>query len=100
MSELLYELDRLSREDDEEEVSAEKIASKETDNDDAGVDDIIKHIEAVEAAADYIDKMTPGDKADVAFDAEMALRKALAKMKDLSDTVYKELDKEEETEEV
>jgi len=97
MGKILNELDRIVQ--DQEDASAE-IAAKEVEKDSAGVDDILKHIENVEAAADYIDKLTPGDKGDVAFDAEVALRKALAKMRDLSEDVYKDADRdEEETEE-
>lgn len=100
MGKILYEIDKIV--DDEEKDSAERIAAKVNDDEekdvDAGVDDIVKHIEAVQAAADYIDGMTPGENSEAAFDAEMALRKALAKMQDLSDEVYKDIadDKEEE----
>jgi hypothetical protein len=96
MGKILSELDRIVS-DEEDKVSAE--ISAKLDKEKAGVDDIIKHIENVEAAANFIDKMTPGDKGDVAFDAEVALRKALSKMRDLSDDVYKDRDNEEDEEE-
>jgi len=95
---IMNELERAVR--DEEEVSAEKIVSKidDKESEGAGVDDIIKHIENVEAAVNYIDKLTPGENGEVAFDAEIALRKAISKMKELQDTVYKEVDKEDKEE--
>lgn len=101
MGKILYELDKVVG--DEEKASAEKIAAKvNNDGDekdiDTGVDDIVKHIEAVEAAADYIDGLTPGENSETAFDAEMALRKALAKMQELSDEVYKDIADEKEEE--
>jgi len=99
MGKILNDLDRIVG-DAEEKASAELAAKAEKEESDVG--SIIKHIEAVEAAAAFVDKMTPGEKGDVAFDAEVALRKALAKMRDLSDDVYKDeqSNDEEETEEV
>lgn len=98
MGKILNELDRIVG-DEEEKASAEMAAKAEKE--DAGVDDILKHIENVEAAADFIDKMTPGEHGEDAFDAEVALRKALVKMRDLSDAAYQETEKgdEEEAEE-
>lgn len=94
MGKILSELDKFVS-DEEDNASAEIAAKKE----EASVDTILKHIENVEAAANFIDKMTPGDKGDVAFDAEVALRKALSKMRDLSEDVYKDADKGEGKEE-
>jgi len=96
MAKILRELDKMVG--DEEEASIEKAAKGEEEN---SVDDIIKHIEAVEAAANYVDGLTPGNQDDeVAFDAEVALRKALSKMRELSDDVYKDTKNDEkETEE-
>lgn len=102
MGQLLYELDRIVRDEEDDEASVEKIASKEIDREErgeekpSGVDSIIKHIEAVEAAADFIDKLTPGENSEDAFDAEIALRRALGKMRELSDTVYKSIENEKE----
>lgn len=97
MGKILNELDRTIDIEDEK-ASAEMAARAEKE--DAGVDDILKHIENVEAAADFIDKMTPGEQGDTAFDAEVALRKALSKMRDLSEDVYKDAGKDEEETEV
>ena len=101
MGKILYEIDKIV--DDEEKMSDEKITAKVNDdgdeNDiDAGVDDIVKHIEAVEAAVNYIDGLTPGKNSEAAFDAEISLRKALAKMQELSDEVYKNIAGEKEKE--
>ena len=91
---ILNELDRIV--DDEAEASAE-LAAKSAEKEESGVGSILKHIENVEAAADFIDKMTPGEKGDIAFDAEVALRKALPKMRELSDDVYKDEQEDGET---
>ena len=100
MGEILSELDRIVSDEAEAEASAE-LASKEVEKE-PSVDDIIKHIDNVEAAADFVDAMTPGEKGDVAFDAEVALRKALVKMRDLSEDVYKDAktNDDDQTEEV
>jgi hypothetical protein len=92
MGKLLREIDRIVRD-------AEEAIEPRQDDDVTKVDDIMKHIENVEAAADFIDAMTPGENGDDAFDAEIALRKALGKMRDLSDAVYKDDKKNDETEE-
>ena len=96
MGKTLSELDRIISDEEEERDSAEMAANSKKKE--SSIDNIIQHIENVEAAADFIDKMTPGELGDVAFDAEVALRKALSKMRDLSDDAYKGVDKEEEEE--
>ncbi len=98
MGKILKELDRMVGDEEEAKASAEMAARAEKEE--AGVEDILKHIDAVEAAADFIDKMTPGEYGEDAFDAEVALRKALSKMRELADTAYEEDKKDKEPEEI
>lgn len=99
---ILQDLGKLvEREIDDEEVgednpSIKKIASKVVDNEDeeekssgTPVGEILKHIENVKAAAEFIDKLTTDEGATTAFEAEVALRKALVRMQDLADESYK-----------
>jgi len=109
---IFRELDKIVKEDfdDEDDVSLDRDEGdrddRDIDNDsdrDDFIDDddtdgadiklILKHLDSVRAAADYIDKLTPGDKTGKAFDAEIALRRAIDKMSDLSDKVYKKTTK-------
>ena len=101
---IIDELDKLViREDDddfEERGSVERIASRiDGDEEEAGVDDVIKHLDAVKAAAEYMDSIIT-DEADnaTAFEAERALRDAIEKMEELSKEVYKSKAKAEKSE--
>jgi hypothetical protein len=89
---ILDELDRLvdlPLDDDGEE------------REEGGIDEILSHIKAVERAVEFIDRMTTNEANSPAFEAEVSLRKALEKMKELADETYKELgDEEEEGEEM
>lgn len=102
---ILNDLDKLVErdiedvEDDEggEEPSVKKIASKVVDDEEdeerasgSAVGEILKHIDAVKAAAEFIDKLTTDQANTTAFEAEIALRKALQKMQDLSDESHKD----------
>jgi hypothetical protein len=63
---------------------------KDENEDDAGVDDIIKHLDAVKKATEYIDSLVKEQPDnDVAFEAERSLRMAIRRMEDLSKDVYK-----------
>jgi len=75
----------------EEEPTVKKIVAKvagdEEDADKASgavFSKILKHTENVQAAAAFIDTLTTDEANTTAFEAEIALRKALSKMQDLS----------------
>jgi len=111
MGKLMNELRRLVEADEEEDAveddtadtdtiepdSEEDVAEDEDDEEQpstADIGEIVKHISAVERAVDYIDGLTPeeGEGTTVAFEAEIALRKAIDRMRKLSDSVYKNKD--------
>lgn len=95
---IIDELDKMViREDDLEDIEPREDDVEEVEDDDAGVDNILKHIENVQKAAMYIDGLTTKGAGDIAFEAEVALRKALQKMQDLSKDVYKSKAKAEKT---
>lgn len=82
--------------DESDDTSAKEIADKSSEEDDedekasgSEVGDILKHIESVKAAAEFIDTLTTDQPDTTAFEAEISLRKALSKMQDLSDESYK-----------
>ena len=105
MSHILDELDRLvdkdeDRDDEKDEEGDEErkdIENIDDRNEDENVGEILKHIEAVEDAAEYIDGLTPkmGAGDTIAFEAEISLRKAIERMKKLSDMMYKKQGKKE-----
>lgn len=106
---IFNDLDRLIERDiediedesgDEDRPTIRKIASKvmgdEEESDKAAggaVSDILKHIDAVKRAAEFIDKLTTDQANTTAFEAEISLRKALSKMEDLSKEAYKSREK-------
>jgi len=59
-----------------------------------GIDGILQHIKAVQDAAKFVDKFTTDQGNTSAFEAEISLRKAIQKMQDLADEVYKKSNKE------
>jgi len=94
-------------EEDEEELGGEdrptikKIASQVVDDEvedekssGSEIGGILKHIEAVKDAVAFIDKMTTDEGNTTAFEAEVALRRAIDRMQDLADESYKSKKKE------
>jgi hypothetical protein len=89
------DIEAIEREE-EDRPNIKKIASKVVDDDESeerssgsDVGEILKHIDNVKAAAEFIDTLTTDEANTTAFEAEIALRKALQKMQDLSDESYK-----------
>jgi hypothetical protein len=71
---------------------ADKVVDDEEDDDKASggdIGEILKHIDNVTAAAEFIDTLTTDQADSNAFEAEVSLRKALQKMKNLADESYK-----------
>jgi hypothetical protein len=94
---ILNELHDIVHEDDS---PIEKLLSKVGEKEEgASIDDLIKHIKAVTDAAVYIDMLTKDSPNSEAFDAEIALRKAIEKMQKLADETYEKNSDEEENEE-
>lgn len=82
--------------EDEETPSIKKIANKAVEDEEgeekssgSAVGEILKHIDAVKAAVEFIDKLTTDEGNTTAFEAEVALRRAIDRMQDLSDESYK-----------
>jgi len=84
--------------EDDEDVSIVRNDRDEEEEDDSSSDvaGILKHIEAVQDAARFIDKFTTDEASNSAFEAEISLRKAIGKMQDLSDEIYKKKNKKKE----
>jgi hypothetical protein len=99
---ILNELSNLI-EDEDEDFEDRPILKKpmrdeedmEDEEEDEDIGEILKHIEAVQAAAKFIDTLTTDQGNTTAFEAEVALRKSIERMKKLSDEVYKNKRKEE-----
>lgn len=100
---ILDELGKLVEDDsdDFEEVRPMKrIASKISSDNEGGedssgsIDEMLQHIKAVQDAAKFVDKFTTDQGNTSAFEAEISLRKAIQKMQDLTDEVYKKNNKE------
>jgi hypothetical protein len=82
--------------EEEDRPTIKKIASKMVDDEEdeeksAGspVGEILKHIDNVKAAVEFVDKLTTDEAETTAFEAEVSLRKALVRMQDLADESYK-----------
>ncbi len=100
MGKLITELHRLIEDEETEDAieieDEEPIDDIEPDGEETiktsseDVSRIVKHIEDVERVVDFIDTLTPklGEGDTVAFEVEIILRKALDKMKKLSDEIY------------
>jgi len=90
--------------EDEKENSPtiKKIASKVVDDEEneekssgSAVGEILKHIDNVKKAAEFIDTLTTDEGNTTAFEAEVSLRKAIVRMQDLADESYKSKKKQE-----
>jgi len=88
---IISEIDKLIlREEFDDEDESGRDVARGMDDDDAGVDEIINHLESVKKIAQYMDSLVRDQPDnDVAFEAEIALRKAIRKMEELSKEVYK-----------
>jgi hypothetical protein len=95
---ILEELDRLIEVDLEDEENEDEINIDREENDDeeedsasnADVDDLLSHIKNLQDAAVYVDAMIERQADDdPAFRAEIAIRKAIGDMQELSDKLYK-----------
>jgi len=96
---IIDELDKLVVQEDDgefEERGSMKRTTPSIDGDEdselgvARIDDIIEHLDAVKAAARYMDKLIVDQPdTDIAFEAERSLRDAIEKMERLSKEVYK-----------
>ena len=95
---IIDELDKLVVQEDDgefEERGSMKRVSSSIDDEEGGepvarIDDIIEHLDAVKAAARYMDKLIVDQPdTDIAFEAERSLRDAIEKMERLSKEVYK-----------
>ena len=93
---ILEELGKLIEKDiegDEEDNPVEKDTEEEMDDEvdeepssgDEGIAGMTKHIEAVRAAAEFVDKLTTDEGNTTAFEAEVALRRAIDRMQNLAD---------------
>ena len=90
---LLEELDKLMKEASIEDILG---SEREEETSEGDLNNIMKHYKNVLAAIDFIDGLSDvkGEN-ELAFDAEIALRKAAEKLKELTDKVYDEVGEEE-----
>lgn len=99
---ILKDIDRIIVEsdlDDEErdapmDIEPKTIVRDEIEDDEEGdqpevIGDVMKHIESLKKIAVFIDGLTTEQGDTTAFEAEIAIRKALEKMKALGDELYK-----------
>ena len=92
----IEDTDEEKGEEDRQRPTIKKIASDVADEEDeeekssgSEIGGILKHIEAVKDAVAFIDKMTTDEGNTTAFEAEVALRRAIDRMQDLADESYK-----------
>lgn len=91
---IIDDLDKIVIKESDDDYEERRMEIDRDEEDSVGVDEIMNHLENMERAVVFIDKLTTvqGDSNE-AFDAEVSLRRAIDKLKDLSKKIYKEKSK-------